>query len=74
MTTSKINSILNDINNIKESYSLGFKRYFVLPNRYKKNIGLAYLIKFNKTDHHNYTVSFFSDMSNSEYRNYLKSL
>lgn len=53
-------------------YSLGFRRYSVLPTRVRHAIGLAYLIANKSIDHLESTKAFFESMSEEEYVNYLK--
>ena len=72
MTQAAITKTLKREELTDESMSLGFRRFFVLPNRVRKNIQLAHLLETGNIDCHNRIVSFFQAMTDKEYINYMK--
>tara|TARA_R110000796_G_scaffold60642_6_gene140302 strand:- start:1386 stop:1610 length:225 start_codon:yes stop_codon:yes gene_type:complete len=71
MKNSAITKVLNRLELNDSSLSLGFRRFFVLPNRIKMNIKKAYLRNTGSVDSHDYIISFFEEMTEKEYKNYL---
>lgn len=71
MTKSVITKTLRKLESTTEEYSKGFKRYFVLPERVKYNIGLAYYLETGSINDNEFIMSFFENMTEKEYKNYL---
>jgi hypothetical protein len=74
MRPSQITKTLQNPDLKNETYSLGFRRFTVLPNRVQKMINLYYIINHGLTGSHDYIVNFFSSMTEAEYLEYLKKI
>jgi hypothetical protein len=72
MKTSAITKALKNPSLQDESMSLGFRRYFILPNRIKVNIQTAHLIETGSLNWHDTVVAFFEAMTDNQYTEYLK--
>lgn len=71
---AKVTKIMAALEKETGAESLGFKRYFVLPNKTKKSLGAAHVIQggaINKFIDH--VVSFFGEMNDSEYKTWVAS-
>jgi hypothetical protein len=52
--------------------SLGFRRYWCLPNNVRKNLNLAHMLQTGLvTGAHDVIVAFFAAMTEDEYRQYV---
>lgn len=63
------NPILND-----ESMTLGYRRYSVLPQRVVRNLGIAHVEKTGKLDFVDHIKNAFQNMTDQEFKNYLRLL
>lgn len=72
MVQAAITKVLKKIENEKEDYSIEFKRWFHLPSRVKKNIGMAWLVETGNLDYYKPALKMFKEMTDKEYINYLK--
>ena len=72
MQKSVVTKIINQVKNHNGSESLGFVRYMYLPKRVIKSMQLSHILTHN--DIKNYlsrTISFFANMNDEEYKNWL---
>lgn len=53
------------------SMSIGFRRYACLPAKVKSALNIAVFFETGSTDTHSAVVSFFSKMTESEYKEYV---
>lgn len=75
MNEASITKILKKIDNEPREYSLGFKRLTVLPNRVRKNFGIACVLRGDKLNEvHKNQVSFLESLTDQEYINWLKTM
>lgn len=51
--------------------SLGFSRYWVLPDRVRKSMNVAHFVETGSTNAHFRIVEFFGGMNETEYKNWL---
>lgn len=72
MTNATINKTMIKLEKETERMSLGFKRFFVLPNRVKKAMITAHFLNTGETNYHSDVVSFFQNLSKTEYKTWLK--
>ena len=70
MKTATITKTLKKVEAQPKEYSLGFKRLTVLPDRVRKNINLACIMKGEIND--NSMKEFFNNITEQEYINWLK--
>jgi hypothetical protein len=70
--TKTINKLNSNLENELGKVSLGFKRLSVLPKRIRRSLDLAIYLENGNTNTHDAKVSFFENMSESEYLKYLK--
>ena len=68
--TKTLNKLSTKINN--NTYSLGFNRLSVLPVRVRRALDLSIYLETGSTDTHSINVSFFENMTEEGYVNYLK--
>lgn len=71
MTLATYTKIAKSADYNNQSMSLGFRRFFCLPNRIKKNIETALVIKYKTANTHQYAVNFFASMTEEEYKQYV---
>jgi hypothetical protein len=71
MTASTYSKIVKSENFNDNSMSLGFRRWFCLPNATRKNLGLARLIETGETNQHDFMVNFFGSMTEIEYKEWV---
>lgn len=71
MTPSTITKTLKALAKHKGPESLGFVRYWVLPDRVRKAMHLAHFLETGSTNAHARIVEFFAAMNETEYKNWL---
>lgn len=72
MKKATIERILKQIADCKDDKSLGYKRYFFLPNRVQLEMKKAYYLQTGRTNNFASIVDFLSSLSLSEYHTWLK--
>jgi hypothetical protein len=53
------------------SMSLGFRRYFAMPNAARKAVQVAAYLETKSLDTHSHIVNFFAKMTEVEYKQYV---
>ena len=74
MTSAAITKTLKKLKAQPSNYSLGFRRIQSLPARIVKSFDLAVYLKLDSigSDHYEYKMNFFSEMTEKEFVNFLK--
>ena len=72
MNEATITKTLAKVTQYDGPASLGFVRYWVLPDRVRKSMHMAHFLETGSTNAHSRIVAFFAGMSEIEYKNWMK--
>ena len=71
MNLATYTKIVNSLDYKNETMSLGFRRWSSLPSKVRLNHFKAFFLKTGETNDHDYSVTFFGNMSEIEFKQYI---
>lgn len=71
MNLATYTKIINNVEYKDETLSIGFRRWSLLPRAVRLNHFKAFYLSTGETNDHYFSVNFFGEMTEAEYKQYI---